>query len=189
MVRRWSSVRRHPPPAILLVMLAGVVAGCHGPSPHAAGRPHTAGGDGWTVHRDRRDGLAISTPPGRTFRAQPVPNLLQPAIPFAVGSWALPRGGSCAPTRAIRSQPSRSVLLWLFEYHANVTAREFPKRPERFHLGRLGGPFECLGVRAYAIQFRDGSRRFQVYVVVRRGGPHIRAEAGRVLSTLVVRPA
>ena len=169
--------------------MAAGAAGCLG-SAATAGRMADAGNEAaWIVHHDRRDGLRISTPPEWTFRLRPVPNLVEPTVPFAVGSWELPPGGDCAPTRAIHALPPHGVLLWLYEYHTAPRVRDFPARPAEFHLGRLGGPFECLGVRAYLIRFRDAGRYFQVHVVARRAGPGLRARTERVLSSLVVRPA
>ncbi|HEX3329435.1 MAG TPA: hypothetical protein VHS27_05910 [Gaiellales bacterium] len=60
------------------------------------------------------DGISIRVPNGWTLRRNPVPALVEPALPFAVGSWPLPSGGNgCAPSWAISSQPAAAALFWL----------------------------------------------------------------------------
>jgi len=144
---------------------------------------------GWTVHRDRRDALSIATPPGWAFTERPVPRLVEPSVPFAVGSGTAPRGGGCAPTRAIHDVRNPGLLIWVYEYHRGVKQRDFPLRRRPLGLGALGGPYECLGVRAYTILFRIGHRYFQAHVVARGAGPKLRAQAERVLASLAALPA
>jgi hypothetical protein len=168
-------------------VLAALAAGCLGSgtqTARVAGSPHPAR---WTVHHDRRDALSISTPPGWAFTLRPVPRLVEPSVPLAVGSAAVPRGGGCAPTRAIRALPRGGVLVWVYEYHTAVRPRAFPVKRKHIRLGPLGGPYECLGVRAYTVLFRIGRRYFQAHVVARHPGPQVLAQAERVLSSLTVR--
>ena len=104
---------------------------------------------------------------------------------FAAGTGPVPTGGSCAPTAALKVLPANGALFVLYEYpHAG-----FPPRPKHLHLGALGGPYECWGVKGYLITFEDGGRYFQAQVVF---GPHapasLRAEVNRSLNTLQVDP-
>jgi hypothetical protein len=120
-----------------------------------------------------------------------VPVLVEPRLPFALGSWPLPTGGNgCAPSRAIDALPPAAALLWLYEYPATGRGAEgFPPQPRRFHLGRLGGPYECLGVRAYRIRFRSHGRDFQVHVLLgRQAGRRLRHTVIGALSSIKVRP-
>jgi hypothetical protein len=171
--------------------LAAMAAACLGSGTQTAHVASHAQPARWAVHLDRRDALAISTPRGWAFTLRPVPRLLEPSVPLAVGSAAVPKGGGCAPARAIRALPRGGVLLWVYEYHSHVRARDFPVRRAvaPIRLGPLGGPYECLGVRAYTILFRIERRFFQAHVVARTPGRHVLAQAERVLSSLAVRPA
>lgn len=158
-----------------------VLSACGGTSGHAASglpanRPHNEAPQRQTV-----DGISIRVPKGWTFRPNPLPVLVEPSLPFAVGSWPFPAGGNgCAPSRAIGAQPPTAALFWLYEYPAaDRPQSDFPPQPKTFHLGPLGGPFECLGVRAYRILFRSHGRDFQVHVILGR-------RAGRLRHTVIV---
>ena len=166
--------------AAVMLLLGLVLAACGGGSRHAARR-----GAG---QRETVDAISIKLPAGWTLRRDPVPALVEPSLPFAVGSWPLPRGGNrCAPTRAIRARPKSAALLWLYEYRQGERRRsDFPPRPGRFRLGRLGGPFECLGVRAYLILFRSHGRDFQVHVIMSTRDTRLRRTVISVLSSLRV---
>jgi hypothetical protein len=104
---------------------------------------------------------------------------------FAAGTGPVPTGGSCAPTAALKVLPPNGALFVLYEY----AQAGFPPRPKHLHLGVLGGPYECWGVKGYLITFQDGSRYFQAQVVF---GPHapasLRDEVSRSLNTLQVDP-
>lgn len=156
------------------VLVVGLLlTACGGGAGHAApGHPAS--------RRQTVDAISIAVPKGWTLRRDPVPALVEPSLRFAVGSWRLPSGGNgCAPTRAIRALPPSAALFWLYEYGPGARRQsDFPPQPARFRLGRLGGPFECLGVRAYQIMFRSHGRDFQVHVVL--GG-----RAGRLRNTVI----
>jgi hypothetical protein len=77
----------------------------------------------------------------------------------------------------------------LYEYPPGQRNTDFPPQPKKFHLGRLGGPFECLGVRAYLILFRSNGRYFQVHVILGRRAGRLRHTVIAALSTLRVRAA
>jgi hypothetical protein len=179
-------IRFEQPRRLIPAAIAALAAGCLGSGGHPApATSHAA----WTVHRDRRDGLSIATPPGWGFVLRPVPRLVEPSVPFAAGSGAVPRGGDCAPTRAIGAVGRPGVLVWVYEYHRDVKPHDFPVRPRHVRLGALGGPYECLGVRAYTILFRIGRRYFQAHVVTHRASRLQRSQAERVLASLAVLPA
>jgi hypothetical protein len=181
-----------PRRCVLPALVAMLAAGCLGSGAQATRAPHLpastgSGGVGrWTVHRDRRDGLSVAAPPSWAFTLRPVPGLVEPSVPFAIGSGPVPRGGDCAPTRAIAAVRRPGVLIWVYEYHGGADASDFPARRRPLRLGALGGPFECLGVRAYTIRFRIGDREFQAHVVAHRPGPRLRSQAERVLTSLAV---
>jgi hypothetical protein len=108
---------------------------------------------------------------------------------LAVGTGPLPAGGSCGPTAAIRAMPADGALFVLYETGSAGEPYTFPPRPQRLHLGPLGGPSECWGVKTYLILFTDGGRYFQAQAVF---GPHatapLRAQVKRSLNTLHVSP-
>ena len=170
------------------MLLGLVVSACNG-SKHAASRSPTARGGPGAATRQTVDGISIDVPTGWTLRRNPVPALAEPALPFAVGSWPLPAGGNgCAPSRAISAQPATGALFWLYEYPSAGRRRsDFPRQQKRFRLGRLGGPFECLGVRAYQTLFRSHGRYFQVEVILGRHAGRLRHLVVAALSSLRVR--
>ena len=179
----WMGPRFHRSrPLWVAAGVAVFAAGCLGSGTHA---PRA----GWTVHLDPHDALSVRAPRSWTFTTGPVPQLVEPSVPFALGSGRVPRGGDCAPTRAIRAVAGAGVLVWIYEYHRDVKALDFPPRRRHLRLGELGGPFECLGVRAYTIRFRIGHRYFQAHVVGRRAGPRLLSEAERVVQSIAVTPA
>jgi hypothetical protein len=163
--------------AVLLLGL--VLCACSDASGHAASNP---------AERQTVDGISINVPRGWTLRRHPVPALIEPSLPFAVGSWPVPSGGNgCAPSRAISAQPATAALFWLYEYApSGRPSSDFPPQPKRFHLGRLGGPFECLGVRSYLILFRSHGRDFQVHVILGRRAGRLRHAVIAALSSLTV---
>jgi hypothetical protein len=119
---------------------------------------------GYRRHADIDDGLAITIPDAWTFHQDPT-RPIEPKNVFAVGSWAFPRGGGCAPTAAQDELPRDGVLFWLIEYHGDQPVADFPERPERFELDRQTlGVYECSTVPSYMIRFRAAGRFFQVHV-------------------------
>jgi hypothetical protein len=178
---RFSQIPRCLAPGVALTLAAG----CLGSGTQSLPATNSTT---WTVHRDRRDALSIATPPGWTFTLRPVPHLVEPSVPFAVGSGSVPRGGNCAPTRAIGAVARSGVLIWVYEYHEGAKQRDFPARPRHLRLGELGGPYECLGVRAYRILFRIGHRLFQAHVVLHGTSVGLRSEAARALASMAVLP-
>ena len=164
-----------------------------GPGSHPSAATPAPLPPGWVRHAGRSwspshgppVGVSIATPAAWHFNSDPAPALLSPAMLFAAGTGPVPTGGSCAPTAALKALPADGALFVLYE-----TARaRFPPRPRHLHLGVLGGPFECWGVKGYIITFQDGGRFFQAQVVF---GPHapasLRDEVSRSLNTLQVDP-
>ena len=171
-----------------VIALGLVLPACNASKDPASSAPAAGRGHGVPT-RQTVDGISIRVPNVWTLQRNPVPALVEPALPFAVGSWPLPSGGNgCAPSRAISAQPATAALFWLYEYpNAGRRRRDFPPQEKRFRLGRLGGPFECLGVRAYRILFRSHGRDFQVHVILGRHAGRLRHLVVAALSSLRVR--
>ena len=171
-------------------MLSGLVLAACNISEHAAASPPGVRRAHGVPTRQTVDRVSIAVPGGWTVRRNPVPALVEPALLFAVGSWPLPSGGNgCAPSRAIGAQPTTGALFWLYEYRsAGLHRSEFPRQEKRFRLGPLGGPFECLGVRAHQILFRSHGRYFQVDVILGRHAGRLRHLVVAALSSLSIRP-
>jgi hypothetical protein len=185
-------------------MLLWVLSGCLGSSGATSGQALSEAGSTkaaplvghalWARRlrpgRQAVDGISIRLPRGWTLRRDPVPVLVEPSLPFEVGSWRVPSGGNgCAPSRAINSQPATAALLWLYEYApGHFRKADFPPQPQRFRLGRLGGPYECLGVRAYTIRFRSHQHYFQVHVILGKHANRLRRAVIAALSSLRVEP-
>jgi hypothetical protein len=169
-----------------VVLLGFALSACSDAATHAAAGPPGSRRHHGAPNQQTVDGISIRVPRGWTLRRDPVPALLEPSLPFAVGSWPLPSGGNgCAPTRAISGQPPTAALFWLYEYPPTGQQNsDFPPQPARFHLGRPGGPFECLGVRAYLIRFRSHGRDFQVHVILGRRAGRLRRAVIDALSSL-----
>jgi hypothetical protein len=55
--------------------------------------------------------VSIGTPRSWAFNPDPVPQLADPLMLFAVGTDPLPSGGQCAPTAAIDALPKNGALL------------------------------------------------------------------------------
>jgi hypothetical protein len=142
-------------------------------------------GQSWSTAHGPSVGVTIAIPAAWHFNNHPAPALLSPAMLFAAGTGPVPSGGSCAPTAALKTLPANGALFALYEYpHAG-----FPARPRHLHLGLLGGPYECWGVKGYVITFEDGRRYFQAQVVFGARAPAwLRAEVVRSLNTLQVDP-
>jgi hypothetical protein len=154
------------------------------PAPPPAGWiRHT--GRSWSTSHGPAVGVSIATPAAWHFNIDPAPALLSPAMLFAAGTGPVPTGGSCAPTAALKVLPANGALFVLYEY----AQAGFPPRPKHLHLGVLGGPSECWGVKGYLITFEDGGRYFQAQVVFGPDAPaSLRAEVSRSLNTLQVDP-
>jgi hypothetical protein len=158
-----------------------------GPCGAEAGCPRP----GWVTHRDTRDGLSISTPSSWTYRQDNISGPSSPAPEFAVGTWNFPAGGNCAPTKALHSVPPGGAFFYMFEQQQG-SANDFPARPSHFRLGRMEGPFECLGVRAYHLAFRQSGRFFTIFVELGRIATtweQRQHQVERSLNSLTVEPA
>jgi hypothetical protein len=145
---------------------------------------------GWTEHRAA--GLCLAAPQGWTLAdARPAPMLVAPPILLALGTWSFPPGGDCAPTRALADLPKNGSFLWLFEYvdPANRDPKDFPRRPDHFALGKLQGPFECVGRKTHVILFREHRRFFQIHIVFGPKAPQsLPPQVLASLESLVVEP-
>lgn len=122
---------------------------------------------GWVVHEDRDDAVRMSTPAGWTWREDPVPNLGEPRILFAAGTWPFPAGGECGPNPALEALPAGGAFVWLLEYRTPSRLEDFPSRP--YPLALRGDPevTECSTAHpTYLLRFRDGFRMFQLQVAL-----------------------
>jgi hypothetical protein len=124
-----------------------------------------AGGSGYARQVDLEDGLAITIPEPWSFDADPT-KPIEPENVLAVGSWAFPRGGVCAPFDAIDDLPPDGVFMWLIEYHGTESVEDFIPRPERFDLRDFShGEVSCYAPDPqYQLRFRDDGRFFQVQI-------------------------
>lgn len=152
----WVEFGSEPAPGTLLAEVNDVLGNLRiGPDP------------GWVSHDDWDDAVTISTPETWTWREDPVPNLGEPRILFATGTWDFPTGGDCGPEPALESMPADGALVWLLEYRVPGNVDDFPPRP--LHLALTGEPevYECsVGHPSYLIRFRDGFRYIQLHVAV-----------------------
>ena len=102
-------------------------------------------------------------------------------------SFPLRRGGSCAPTRALRDLGPHDALVSVLELGPRPGGRRALRpRPARLVLPRAGaGPLECFGRPVAVLLFADRGRRLQVVAVLgARAGAARRRAAERILDSL-----
>jgi hypothetical protein len=138
--------------------------------------------------RDADDGLAITIPAGWTFRQDPSgPD--DPRTVFAVGTWAFPRGGDCAPTAAQMDLPGEGALVWLMEYRGRPGPETtFLREGEPLILdeGSLA-TYECSVTPSYLVRFYRSGRFFQAHVSFGpRASGSLRAQVEETLNTIDV---
>jgi hypothetical protein len=122
---------------------------------------------GWVIHHDQDDAVRVSTLVGWTWREDPLPNLGEPRILFAAGTWPFPAGGQCGPNPALEELPSDGALLWLIEYRLPDRLADFPLRPYPITLTGEPEVAECSTAHpTYLLRFRDGFRFFQLQVAL-----------------------
>ena len=163
-------------------------------SPPATARPTPSGSHpprGWVRHPDGT-GDYIYTPAAWHVGGN-VTQTISPPFTWVVSTGPVPKGGSCAPTAALRKLPADGALFAVIEDSGvNQAADEpytFPQRGKTLGLGPLGGPYECWGVYMHFVLFQDGGRYFQVQTVFgRRASAALRAEVRRSLNTMHIKP-
>jgi hypothetical protein len=122
---------------------------------------------GWVIHHDRDDAVRLSTPATWTWREDPVPNLGEPRILFATGTWDFPSGGECGPDPALEDLPADGAFVWLLEYRIPSNFDDFPPRPDPLSLSGQPVVSECATAHpSYLLRFRDGFRYLQFHVAL-----------------------
>jgi hypothetical protein len=120
-------------------------------------------------------GVSALVPDG-WHAAGPLTALAFPREVVTLASFALRRGGSCGPDRALADLGPRDVLVTVLEYRpprravCGARRAQFPRRPGHLRLpaGAPGSP-ECIGRLAYLLRFRDAGRPLQVVVALGTG--------------------
>lgn len=149
--------------AVPLILLSRLGTGTRTPRP-GEDDPIRSPAD-YVRHSDRDDGLRIRIPASWTFHQDPS-GPAEPRTIFAVGTWAFPTGGECAPAAAHAQLPSDGAFVWLIEYR-DPQGVDFPERPESFALDPATlGTYECSLVPSYLIRFQEHGRFFQVHVAL-----------------------
>lgn len=96
----------------------GSQAGATGATPSDSPSPEL------TTFSDPVDGLSIQAPSDWHFDTNPVPNLIYPAIDFALGDWVFPSAAfgptelPC-PNEALSGLPADGTFIWVEEYEAS----------------------------------------------------------------------
>jgi hypothetical protein len=125
-------------------------------------------------YRDDARGVSALVPDG-WHAAGPLTALVFPREVVTLASFALRRGGSCGPGRALADLGPRDALVTVLEYRPprgavwgrGTRRSQFPRRPRHLRLpaGAPGSP-ECIGRPAYLLRFRDAGRPLQVVVAL-----------------------
>jgi hypothetical protein len=141
---------------------------------------------------DPKDGLSIQAPSGWYFEENPVPNLLDPVVDLAVGSWRFPSAEGCGPDEALASIPADGVLVWIVEYRQSEVSDELQGM---FDMDLLRASFSQESVQpecgsaapSFVLYFRDGSRFFEVHAAYGLAtGPADRVTALGIVRSLTV---
>lgn len=116
---------------------------------------------------DPEDRLSIQAPSDWHFDTNPVPNLVNPKIDFAVGSWAFPVAEGCGPNEALAELPPDGTLIWVEEYDVSDIGPEvdnlFDPTLEDAVFGDELVQGECANaVPYYVLYFHEGQRAFVV---------------------------
>jgi hypothetical protein len=140
---------------------------------------------GYRTYTDLNDGLSITIPESWRFSEEPT-EPIEPQNALALGSWAFPDGGVCAPFDALDGLPAHGAFVWLIEYHGTDHPEDFVPRPDGFDLQDFRyGETSCEDTPMYQLRFRDAGRFFQWQVAF---GPQAseatRSETLRALDTL-----
>src|SRR5439155_2366600 len=69
--------------------------------------------------------LELNLPAGWTKRVDPVPNVADPRVIVAAGTWDFPTGGECGPEPALADLPGDGALVWVDEYASPQDAADF----------------------------------------------------------------
>ncbi len=150
----------------------------------------------WARHVEPRDDVSIDTPGTWWFDEDPIPDLLDPRLLFAVGTGAESSLLDCKETELGRAVPSQAVIVevmeagWLQESPVDLTW--FPPRPERITLDEMEiveRDDVCLSPYRL-MNFSDRGRQLSLFAylgeAIQEGGT---PEIEEVLNSLVVGPA
>jgi hypothetical protein len=149
------------------------------------------GSSGWRTWHGR--GVSVRIPPGWHATSTHLSPVTWPVQFLAVASYPLPRSAAgsdgCEPA-GVGRLPADGAFIYGWEYVGDAEGpprkTDFPRRPRRFRLGRLGR-YECLD-HSYLLRFREAGRFFQVHVLLgRHATPRTRALVLRVLDGLRVK--
>jgi hypothetical protein len=168
-----------------LAFLAGLLPGERSPGPGGEIAP---GEHGPVTFRDTDDGLSITGPRSWTFRQDPSGPDDPPTV-FALGTWAFPRGGDCAPTSAQEQLPEGGALVWLIEYrHTPGPQVTFLREGEPLNLDEAAlGTYECSAVPSYLVRIYRAGRFFQVHAAFGpKASASLRSQVEGALSTIDV---
>lgn len=136
-----------------------------------------------TWHDDKA-GLTVRYPARWHLTTRNLTNITQPVPRFAIYSGATPRR---VTVMGGRPRP-RQVLAIVMEQTRISAAglRQFPRRPRRFTVQRIGG-VEGFGDRWAELVFRDNGRAFYVFVGVGLNGEPQLPALLHALDTLRIR--
>jgi hypothetical protein len=149
------------------------------------------------VFESKNGGLSLDVPDGWHASTGRLTGLLDPRerlvfTSFPIGGIA--RSPGCSPAGLLRQMPRFGVAALLLEYMHTGARRNFPARPDRFHLGpRIRGGFDCFSPQpigsAHLFNFGDSGRAFQLLVAVGKAAtPEMRQIAAKALDSLRIEP-
>ena len=116
---------------------------------------------GAVIWYDGKAGLTISYPAAWHVTTRSLTTITQPAERFVVYSGSLPRG------LAQVASPGANQALAIVMEQTSVSAsdlKQFPRRPKRFTVSRLGGIESFEGDRWAERVFRENGRAFYVFI-------------------------
>ena len=150
----------------------------------------------WLTHHDYEHGLSISYPPSwQPAKSRVAPELLDPVIPIALGTYDFPTAGCGAvPGPALQELGPTDAFVAIYVATGPSMADTDLQRPAGFgpDLPWSTGPVKCAEkVRGdlRTLTFEDGDRRLQVLVAVgEEVSTRRQRQVYRILDTLTAEP-
>lgn len=184
-----------------IAAVESIVASIRPSSPKQSPQPTEAPpvNPAWPTYHDAKEGFSIQLPPHWEKSHQPLTGLIDPVEILSVGTFTMPKGGSCPqfPVNAIAELGAQDALITVLERkRIDPSVASPPARPPAF--GPEDGSADdespqCLPTEKRffhrSITFSDQGRQFSVYVAMGLDvSEQRRSEVWGILDSLVFTP-
>jgi hypothetical protein len=152
-------------------------------------------GDGRDVFTNDQAGLSLTVPEGWHATIRRFTILLDPRERVVLTSFPVDdvaRSRECSPNTVLARMPRTGIAAFLLEYMDDAARRHIDARPRHFRF-RGTGPGCCFwpppDARAYAFNFGDSGRAFQLLIAVGKDAtPETRRLAIESLDSIRIEP-